>query len=199
MSDARIVTITLNPAIDMTIGLERLERGRVNIGRSVTQQAGDFIRRKAEPTMRLLLAQLFDRVRREINDDDSPSRAQRRSGFANGARGIVEKMQHLMDDDEIERVAFNRQRINVALTQFDAAQACFGEVGARHLQHRGACINADKPLRAAREQLKHAACASAEIEQGANRFVAGRSEDRLLNVGFSDMQRADAIPFDGVA
>lgn len=40
MSDARIVTITLNPAIDMTIGLESLERGRVNIGRSVTQQAG---------------------------------------------------------------------------------------------------------------------------------------------------------------
>lgn len=36
----RIVTVTLNPAIDMTIGLERLERGRVNIGRSVTQQAG---------------------------------------------------------------------------------------------------------------------------------------------------------------
>lgn len=37
---SRIVTVTLNPAIDMTVGLERLERGRVNIGRSVTQQAG---------------------------------------------------------------------------------------------------------------------------------------------------------------
>jgi len=36
----RIVTVTLNPAIDMTIGLERLERGRVNLGRSVTHQAG---------------------------------------------------------------------------------------------------------------------------------------------------------------
>ena len=39
-NNQRIVTVTLNPAIDMTIGLERLERGRVNIGRSVTQQAG---------------------------------------------------------------------------------------------------------------------------------------------------------------
>ena len=35
-----IVTVTLNPAIDMTVGLERLERGRVNIGSSVAQQAG---------------------------------------------------------------------------------------------------------------------------------------------------------------
>lgn len=37
---ARIVTVTLNPAIDMTIGLDHLKRGRVNIGRSVTQEAG---------------------------------------------------------------------------------------------------------------------------------------------------------------
>lgn len=36
----RIVTVTLNPAIDMTIALDRLERGRVNVGRSVTHQAG---------------------------------------------------------------------------------------------------------------------------------------------------------------
>ncbi len=36
----RIVTVTLNPAIDMTVGLDRLERGRVNLGRSVTHQAG---------------------------------------------------------------------------------------------------------------------------------------------------------------
>ncbi|MGM3273354.1 1-phosphofructokinase [Ralstonia sp. 24A2] len=39
-NNARIVTVTLNPAIDMTVVLERLERGRVNIGHSVTQQAG---------------------------------------------------------------------------------------------------------------------------------------------------------------
>ncbi|AOE90712.1 1-phosphofructokinase [Ralstonia nicotianae] len=36
----RIVTVTLNPAIDMTVGLDRLERGHVNLGRSVTHQAG---------------------------------------------------------------------------------------------------------------------------------------------------------------
>lgn len=38
--NARVVTVTLNPAIDMTIGLDRLEPGRVNLGRSVTHQAG---------------------------------------------------------------------------------------------------------------------------------------------------------------
>ncbi|MCO5400203.1 1-phosphofructokinase [Ralstonia soli] len=36
----RIVTVTLNPAIDMTIGLDRLEPGRVNLGRGVAHQAG---------------------------------------------------------------------------------------------------------------------------------------------------------------
>ena len=39
-ASARIVTVTLNPAIDMTVGLDHLERGRVNLGRSVTHQAG---------------------------------------------------------------------------------------------------------------------------------------------------------------
>ena len=39
-ASARIVTVTLNPSIDMTVGLDHLERGRVNLGRSVTHQAG---------------------------------------------------------------------------------------------------------------------------------------------------------------
>ena len=58
--------------------------------------------------MRLGLAQEFEAVRREIDDEDAPAGRQKLRRLAQRPRRIVEVMQHLMDDDEIERAARRR-------------------------------------------------------------------------------------------
>ena len=59
----------------------------------------------------------------EIDDQQASARPQRARRLAQRARGIVEEVQHLMDDDEVVGVALDRRRVNVALAQQHVAQA----------------------------------------------------------------------------
>ena len=75
---------------------------------------GDLGVGKAEPAMGMLVAQEFERVRREIDDDQTAARPQhpRRLGDRRGRPiGVV---QHLMDDDRVERRIGQRQLVHVA-------------------------------------------------------------------------------------
>ena len=65
--------------------------------------------------MRVLLAQEFEVVRREIDDQQAAARAQYVRGFADRTRAVVEKVQHLMDNDGVERIAQQRQVVDVAV------------------------------------------------------------------------------------
>ena len=61
--------------------------------------------------MRVLLAQEFEIVRREVDDQQGGRRgAQHARRLADRARAVVEEVQHLMDDDDVERVASARAR-----------------------------------------------------------------------------------------
>src|SRR5581483_8092188 len=60
------------------------------------------LRREAEAAMRKLLAQEFLLVRREIDDEQTPARAQHARRFLDGARAVVEEVQHLMQNDDVE-------------------------------------------------------------------------------------------------
>ena len=71
--------------------------------------------------MGLRLAQEFEAVRREIDHEDAPARRHEARRLADRAGRIVEVVQHLVDDDEVEGVARERRRIDVALAQLDAA------------------------------------------------------------------------------
>ena len=65
-------------------------------------------------------------------------------------------------------------------------------------QHFRRAVDADR-LRGARpEQLDHPAGAGADVDQPAERPVAERAVDRLLDLAFGDVERADLVPHLGM-
>ena len=153
---------------------------------------------ETEPAMGVLLAQKFEIVRREIDDQQPAAGPQHAHRFADGARGVVEKVQHLVNDDDVERIARQREIVDVALPHAAIFQAGAVEPRAGQRQHVERKIEAEAALDIAGEQFQHAAGAGAEIEQRADRLVGERGADRVLHRGVGDMQLADAVPLGGV-
>ena len=154
---------------------------------------------EAEPAMGVLVAQEFEIVRREIDDQEAPTRPQHPRRLADGARAVVEEVQHLMDDDDVERVARQRQIVDVALPHAAMFQPGAVEPLARQRQHVERQIEPESALDIAGEQFEHSPGAGAEIEQRADRPVGKRDADRLFNGGVGDMKFADTIPLRGMA
>ena len=71
--------------------------------------------REAEPAMGVLVAQEFEVVRREIDHQQPAARPQHARRLADRARAVVEEVQHLVDDDDVEGVARQREIVDVAL------------------------------------------------------------------------------------
>ena len=149
--------------------------------------------------MGVLVAQEFEIVRREVDDQQPAARPQHAHRFADGARAVVEEVQHLVNDDDVERIPRQRQIVDVALAHAAILQAGAIEPRAGERQHVERQIEAEAALDVAGEQFQHAAGAGAEIEQRADRLVGERRADRVLDRGVGDVQLADAIPFGGVA
>src|SRR5581483_2028355 len=93
------------------------------------------------------LAQIFFLMRGEIDDDETPARPQRARRLDQSAGGIVEEVQNLVNDDEIESVALDRRRIDVALAQLHIAQTGLVDARAGEGQHGRALIDANGALR----------------------------------------------------
>ena len=115
------------------------------------------------------------------------------------AGAVVEEVQHLVNDDDVERVARQRQVVNVAMAHGAMFQPGAIEPRARERQHVERQIEPEAALDVAGEQFEHAPGAGAEIEQRADRLVAERGADRFFDRGVGDVQPADAVPFGGVA
>ena len=158
----------------------------------------DGLGREAEPAMRMLLAQKFKIVRSEINDQQAPAGLEHARGFADRASAVVEEVQHLMDDDRIERIGRQCEIVDVALAHAAMLQARALDARARQRQHVERQIDAEAALDVGAEQFEHAPGAGAEIEQRAERLVGERIGDRAFDCGVGDVQLADAIPFGGV-
>ena len=54
--------------------------------------------------MRVLVAQEFEIVRREIDDEQPAAGPQHARRLAESARAVVEEVQHLMNDHGVERI-----------------------------------------------------------------------------------------------
>ena len=91
----------------------------------------DRLGSKAEAAMRVLLAQEFEIVRGEIDHQQPPAGAQDAGSFGDGARTVVEKVQDLMDDDDIEGIARQREIVNIAVADAAVLEPGAIEPGAR--------------------------------------------------------------------
>ena len=145
--------------------------------------------------MGLGLAQELEAMRREIDHENASARCHEARGFADRAGRIVEVVQHLVDDDEVEGVARERRRIDVALPQFDAPQAGLFEIGTCHREHGMAGIESHCATGTRCQQLQHAAGAGAEIDEIADPRRSQGIEHGSLDHRLGRMQGADAVPF----
>ena len=190
---------------DHVAGVEDLDLGRAGLGqqRPVQRdvQAGRAhplrhgVGREAEPQMRVLLAQEFKIMRREVDDQQPPLRAQRARGLGDRARTVVEEVQNLMDDDDVEGILRHRQLVDVALAYAAMLQPRAFQPCARQRQHVERHVDAEPALDLGPEQFEHAARSGAEIEEGADRPVGERCLDRALDRRIRDVEPSDAVPF----
>ena len=96
----------------------------------------DGLSGEAEPPVRMLLAQEFEIVRREIDHDQHAAGADRARAASRIADLIVpEKGQRLMDDDDIERAGRHRQIVDVALPYAAMARVQQAIKRAKQQQH----------------------------------------------------------------
>ena len=102
-----------------------------------------------------------------------------------------------MHDDEIEGVALDGRRVDVALTQLHIAQAGLIEPGAGDGEHGGALVDADGVIGERRDELQHAAGAGAQIERLANALAPQRLENRGFDALLRRVHRANAVPVGG--
>ena len=133
---------------------------------------------KPEAAVRVLLAQEFQIVRREIDHQQAAARRQHARGLADRAAAVVEEVQHLMDDDDVERARRHREIVDVALPHAAMAQARALDAGAGEQQHVERQVDAEPALEVGAEHFQDAAGAGAEIEQRAERLVGERIADR---------------------
>ena len=92
----------------------------------------------------------------EVDDRDPPAGRERAGGLLQRPGGIVEEVQHLMDDDEVVAVALDRRGVDVALAQLDVAEAGLVDAAPGEREHRRALVDADGADGPRREQLQHA-------------------------------------------
>ena len=130
--------------------------------------------REAEPAMGMLLAQEFEIVRREVDDQKPSAGPQYARGLADGARAVVEEVQHLVDDDDVEGIARQSEIVDVAVAHAAMFEARAIEPRPRQRQHVERQIKPEPALDIGGEQFEHAAGAGAEIEQRADRLVGER-------------------------
>ena len=81
------------------------------------KKRGHVVAGEAEPAMGEVFAQGFLVVGGEIDQQQPTARPERARRLAYRARGLVEEVQHLMDDDQVVGVALDGRRVDVALAQ----------------------------------------------------------------------------------
>ena len=152
--------------------------------------------------MGVVAAQELERVGREVDDQQAAAGGEQLGGLADCAGGIVEEVQHLVDDDEVERVALERRAVDVALPEVDAADLGPLEVGARDGEHRVAAVEADARSTRSSSPASNWSMRPVPVPRSSDRAmgrVAEHVEDRRLDHLVRRMQRALLVPAGGDA
>ena len=144
--------------------------------------------------MGVLVAQKFEIVRGEIDDEQPAARSQHSRRLFYRARAVVEEVQDLVDDDGIETVFRQREIVDIALANAAMPQSGAIKPRASKGEHVEGEIEPETALDLRREQFEHPPRPSAEIEKCAKGSVRERPDDRRLDRLIGDMQLADAVP-----
>jgi hypothetical protein len=94
----------------------------------------DCLGRKSEAAVGMLLTQKLKIVRREIDHQQPPTGLEHACGLADRAGTVIEEVQHLMNDDGIERGRRKCEIVDVALAHAAIFQTRAFE-GARNRKH----------------------------------------------------------------
>ena len=127
-----------------------------------------------------------------------PPAASAAAGLLDRARRLVEEVQHLVDDDEVEAVAHDREVQHVAEPDARIRDSGALQIGAGDCEHRRREVDAERALAAAGEKLQHPAGAGADVEHGAERPLARALQHRRFDLPLRHVQRADGVPAAGV-
>ena len=123
--------------------------------------------------MRVILAQEFKVVRREVDHHEATLRAQQPRGFRDRACAVVEEVQHLMHDHDVEGILRHRQFVDVALPHAAVLEARAFKPRARERQQQIERLNS---VRAKRDEAKCRAAldgvAKAAADKGSNLLAA---------------------------
>ena len=153
---------------------------------------------KTEPPVCMLLAQKFQRVRREIHEDQDAVWPQHSPGFSDRVGGTVGVVQHLVDYDGIERSVRQGQLIHVTKANRPVLETGPLEVDACHGQHLAGLIDTECVLYARRQNFEHATGSGADIEEIARIGRGDDLDERRLDLALIDVKRADAVPPVGI-
>ena len=128
-----------------------------------------------------------------------PDGASTRAASRIARAAVVEEVQHLMDDDDVERVGRHRagRRCRPA-ARCNGASPARSMPRARQQQHVERQSMPSPRSMFGAEQFEDAAGAGAEIEQRAERLARRALADRALHRLVGDVQLADAVPLRGV-
>src|SRR5215472_8594627 len=154
--------------------------------------------RKAEPAVGIFFTQELQLMRCKIDDQEPTLGAQYAGSLADGMATVVEKVQHLVDDDDIEGIAWYRKIEDVALPDAAIAYARMVEPTAGKGQHLATEIDAETALDFGTEQFENASRPGAEIEQGTKRAGKQQGTNLCLDCLIWRVKLADTVPLGGV-
>lgn len=158
---------------------------------------GDHFGAEAESAMSVLGLEERECVWREVDDEDAAARCHESRRFTDRARRVVEEVQHLVQDDQVERRWFERRRVGITLAEFDIANIGSIEVGAGNGKHGVTAVEPDRSIDVLSEELQHATRAGADIEQRPKRHIIGSRRHSSFDGGVGGVQRPNPVPVGG--
>ncbi len=133
-------------------------------------------------------------VRSEVDDEQLSAGGDQLGCLSDGAGRVVEIVEHLVDDDEVERRPVEGRAVDVTLAQLPALDAEAFEVGAGNRQHGMARVEADGAIRPIAQQGEHAARSGPDVEHTTERAVADGVEDGSFDRAGGGVQRPFLVP-----
>ena len=153
---------------------------------------------KAEPPVSVLVAQEFQRMGREIDENEDavwPQHERRLGDHGGGPIGVV---QYLMNHHRVEGRVGHCQLVHVAEPDRPVFEPGPREVDPRDRQHLARLVDPERALNARRQNLQHTACAGADIEKIAGIGGGDDIDEGRLDLALIDVERADAVPLVGI-